>query len=134
MAGKSVLIIGPGFIGWNVLDLLVAEGYHVTGLVRREEHAEAIRKSRARAVLGDLHNADLIAQETTNADVRTTFPTPIFRFSSFSTLPPIFFFPGTSSPISKPKRPSPQTTPSNLPHRSSSTPPPPTISPPPPPS
>ncbi|KAF9634960.1 NAD-dependent epimerase/dehydratase [Lasiodiplodia theobromae] len=69
MAGKSVLIIGPGFIGWPVLDLLVAEGYHVTGLVRRDEHANAIRKSRARAVLGDLHNADLIAQETTNADI-----------------------------------------------------------------
>jgi nucleoside-diphosphate-sugar epimerase len=35
--GKNVFIIGPGLIGWNVLELLVEEGYNVSGLVRREE-------------------------------------------------------------------------------------------------
>ena len=63
MTGKSVFIVGPGFIGWEVLDLLVAEGY-VTGLVRREEHAAGIRKSGATAVLGDLGDKSLIAAET----------------------------------------------------------------------
>ena len=40
---KTVLIIGPGFIGWNVLDILVAEGYSVTGFVRRKEHGLDIK-------------------------------------------------------------------------------------------
>lgn len=69
MSGKSVFIIGPGFIGWNVLELLVAEGYRVTGLVRRKEHAKSIESSGAKAVLGDLHDRPLIARETAKADV-----------------------------------------------------------------
>lgn len=69
MSGKSVFIIGPGFIGWNVLELLVAEGYRVTGLVRRKEHAKSIESSGAKAVLGDLHDKPLIARETAKADV-----------------------------------------------------------------
>lgn len=69
MAGKSVFIVGPGFIGWNVLDLLVSEGYSVTGLVRREEHAAGIRKSGGTAILGDLEDKKLIADETEKVEV-----------------------------------------------------------------
>lgn len=71
MSGKTVFIIGPGFIGWNVLDLLIAEGYQVTGMVRREQHAEGIRKSGAQVVFGDLDNKPLITQHTANSDVRS---------------------------------------------------------------
>lgn len=74
MSGKTVFIIGPGFIGWNVLDLLIAEGYQVTGMVRREQHAEGIRKSGAQVVFGDLDNKPLITQHTANSDVRRTNP------------------------------------------------------------
>jgi nucleoside-diphosphate-sugar epimerase len=62
---RKVLIIGPGFIGLNVLDILVKENYKVTGLVRRQDHAAQIQSSGARTVVvGDLHDHDLIAQQT----------------------------------------------------------------------
>lgn len=67
--GKKVFIVGPGFIGWNVLDLLIAEGYQVTGLVRREQHAAGIRKSGAQAIFGDLDDKPLITQHTANSDI-----------------------------------------------------------------
>ena len=71
MTGKSVLIIGPGFIGWEVLELLVAEGYQMTGFVRREEHAAGIQKSGAAGVImGDLDDKTLITEETAKHDVR----------------------------------------------------------------
>lgn len=70
MTTKSVFIVGPGFIGWNVLDLLVKDHYHVTGLVRRHEHAEAIKKSGASsAVIGDLNDRELITQHASNSDI-----------------------------------------------------------------
>ncbi|KAJ4305901.1 hypothetical protein N0V90_001434 [Kalmusia sp. IMI 367209] len=66
---KRVFIIGPGFIGWNVLDLLISEGYAVTGLVRRESHAEQIKQSGALAVLGDLDNHDLIVKHVLENEI-----------------------------------------------------------------
>lgn len=67
--GKKVFIVGPGFIGWNVVDLLVGEGYSVTGLVRRKEHADGIKASGAAAVMGDLNDKDLIAEQTAAHDI-----------------------------------------------------------------
>ncbi|PIA91931.1 hypothetical protein CB0940_09839 [Cercospora beticola] len=67
--GKSVFIVGPGFIGWNVLDLLINEGYQVTGLVRRKEHGDQIAKSGAKVVQGDLNDKDKIAEESAKHDI-----------------------------------------------------------------
>lgn len=72
MSGKKVLIVSPGFIGWNVLDILVAEGYEVRGLVRRKEHAEGIEKSGTNAVLSDLDDRKLITDETAKSDLSVT--------------------------------------------------------------
>lgn len=69
MANKNVFIVGPGYIGWEVLDLLTSEGYSVTGLVRRKEHGEQIKTSGAAYLLGDLNDRDLITKETTKADI-----------------------------------------------------------------
>lgn len=69
MSGKNVFIVGPGFIGWTVLDILVAEGYKVTGLVRRQEHADGLKQSGAEAVIGDLHDSDLIASHVAKNDI-----------------------------------------------------------------
>lgn len=66
---KKVFIVGPGFIGWNVLDLLIAESYSVTGFVRRKEHGEQIQKSGARVVYGDLNDNESITAETAKYDV-----------------------------------------------------------------
>lgn len=69
-SGKKVLIIGPGFIGWNVLDILVAEGYSVTGFVRRQEHAEGIKASGASSVvMGDLDDKSLITEQASQHDI-----------------------------------------------------------------
>jgi nucleoside-diphosphate-sugar epimerase len=68
MSGKKVFIIGPGFIGWNVLELLVREGYNVSGLVRRKSHAEQLINSDALPVEGDLNNHDLIVKHVLEND------------------------------------------------------------------
>jgi nucleoside-diphosphate-sugar epimerase len=69
MPANKVLIVGPGFIGWNVLDLLVAEGYQVTGYVRRESHASQIQSSGANTILGDLDDSALITEQTCQHDI-----------------------------------------------------------------
>ena len=68
-SGKKVFIVGPGFIGWNVLELLVAEGYTVTGLVRRREHADGIKASGGAVVMGDLDDKTLITEHVTQSDI-----------------------------------------------------------------
>lgn len=66
---KNVLIVGPGFIGWNVLDILIEQGYSVTGLVRRDAHAKGIESSGATAVKGSLDNKEQITKLTTEHDI-----------------------------------------------------------------
>ena len=68
--GKKVLIIGPGFIGWNVLDLLVKENYIVTGFARRQQHADGLKASGAtEVVLGDLDDKAKIAELAAQYDI-----------------------------------------------------------------
>lgn len=66
---RKVFIVGPGFIGWNVLDLLIAEDYSVTGFVRRQEHADQIKASGASVVMGDLDDKASIREQTTQHDI-----------------------------------------------------------------
>ncbi|CZT22025.1 related to Weak similarity to Y.pseudotuberculosis CDP-3,6-dideoxy-D-glycero-L-glycero-4-hexulose-5-epimerase [Ramularia collo-cygni] len=68
-SGKSVFIVGPGFIGWNVLDLLIAECYAVTGFVRRKEHGQQIQASGASPVYGDLNDKQFIKEQTLKHDI-----------------------------------------------------------------
>ncbi|KAK4565934.1 hypothetical protein LTR86_003783 [Recurvomyces mirabilis] len=68
-SGKSVFIVGPGFIGWNVLELLINEGYSVKGFVRRKEHGEQIKASGASVVMGDLNDKEIITQQTLQHDI-----------------------------------------------------------------
>lgn len=72
MASKEqkVLIVGPGFIGWNVLDLLVKENYKVTGFVRRKDHGAQIKNSGAsEVVIGDLGDQALISEQAARHDI-----------------------------------------------------------------
>jgi uncharacterized protein YbjT (DUF2867 family) len=70
MTGKNVFIIGPGLIGWNVLELLISEDYNVSGLVRREAHGAQITRSGATPIQGDLNDHDLIVEHVIKNDVR----------------------------------------------------------------
>ncbi|RMZ80255.1 hypothetical protein DV738_g2923, partial [Chaetothyriales sp. CBS 135597] len=77
----KVFVIGPGFIGHNIVDILVEEGnYDVTALTRREAHAEAIRKSGATAVMGQLSDYDLIESHSAKSDI-------IFQVATGDNLP-----------------------------------------------
>lgn len=67
---QKVLIVGPGFIGWNVLELLVKEKYLVTGFVRRKQHGDQIKASGAsEVVIGDLNDTELISEQAAEHDV-----------------------------------------------------------------
>lgn len=68
-SGKKVFIVGPGFIGWNILDILISHGYQVSALVRRDSHAEAIKASGATAVKGDLDDKTLITGQVETNDI-----------------------------------------------------------------
>ena len=69
MAGKSVFLIGPGFIGREVLDRLLAEDYKVTTLTRRESYATELQQSGAKTVLASLDDRDTIINQTLASDV-----------------------------------------------------------------
>ncbi|KAJ9150180.1 NAD(P)-binding protein [Coniochaeta hoffmannii] len=70
MAGKgSVFLLGPGFIGLQIIDELIREGYPVTVLVRREEARAKLEKLGCKTVLGSLDDGDVIRNATTVADI-----------------------------------------------------------------
>ncbi len=68
-SGKKVFIIGPGLIGWNVVELLVADSYEVSALVRSQGHAASIQKSGASTVLGTIDDHDLIVEHARKSDI-----------------------------------------------------------------
>ncbi|KIY00315.1 uncharacterized protein Z520_04000 [Fonsecaea multimorphosa CBS 102226] len=68
-SGKSVFLIGPGFIGREVLDLLLQEKYAVTTLSRREAYATELQQSGAKTVLGSLDDRDIIIKQTLASDI-----------------------------------------------------------------
>ncbi|KAH6982456.1 hypothetical protein EDB80DRAFT_657438 [Ilyonectria destructans] len=70
MATKgSVFLIGPGFIGLQILGELLAEGYRVTTLVRREEAKASLEKLGSKTILGSLDNSDVIRTAAAAADI-----------------------------------------------------------------
>ncbi|KAK5214174.1 hypothetical protein LTR41_000366 [Exophiala xenobiotica] len=66
---KNVFLIGPGFIGRNVVDLLLGEGYTVTTLVRRESYAKELQKDGIQTVIGNLNDDATITQQTIASDI-----------------------------------------------------------------
>ncbi|KAJ4204133.1 hypothetical protein NW759_014970 [Fusarium solani] len=70
MAAKgSVFLIGPGFIGLQILGELLAEGYPVTTLVRREEAKASLEKLGSKIILGSLDDGDIIRAAAAAADI-----------------------------------------------------------------
>ncbi|KAM0415792.1 hypothetical protein ACHAPT_013253 [Fusarium lateritium] len=70
MATKgSVFLIGPGFIGLQILGELLAEGYPVTTLVRREEAKASLEKLGSKTILGSLDDDDIIREAVAAADI-----------------------------------------------------------------
>lgn len=67
--GKNVFVVGPGFIGWNVVDRLVSENYKVTGLVRRAAHGQQLQLSGAQFIISDLDDSVTIKTQTIQHDI-----------------------------------------------------------------
>ncbi|MEJ5052350.1 NAD-dependent epimerase/dehydratase family protein [Chryseobacterium culicis] len=65
---KKVLITGiTGYIGGTIAKKLLDKNYEVTGLVRNEAHVQELKSLGIKAIVGDIHNEDLI--KTAVADV-----------------------------------------------------------------
>ncbi|KAL2870737.1 NAD-dependent epimerase nscE [Aspergillus lucknowensis] len=69
MSQKVFVTGATGFIGRVVTELAVKEGYAVRGLSRREEGDALLTSLGAIPVRGDLHNTDLLTEESKNADI-----------------------------------------------------------------
>lgn len=66
---KRVFVTGAsGYLGLAILRRLVAQGFEVTGLTRRPDHARRIEAAGARAVTGDLADPAGLAGPMRNAD------------------------------------------------------------------
>jgi nucleoside-diphosphate-sugar epimerase len=65
-SAKNVFLIGPGLIGADLIELLLEDGYSVTTLVRREEHAQQIKQvyPAVKVITGTLDDFDLIREHT----------------------------------------------------------------------
>ncbi|HXZ07772.1 MAG TPA: NAD-dependent epimerase/dehydratase family protein [Paraburkholderia sp.] len=65
----NIFVTGAGgFIGGSIAAGLVRAGHHVTGLVRRPEQAEALRRLGIEPVIGDLDDRVLLMTEARAAD------------------------------------------------------------------
>jgi hypothetical protein len=62
---SKMFLIGPGYIGREVIDSLVEKGeYGVTALVRREAAGKDLQNDSTSFVLGDLGDLNVIKQQT----------------------------------------------------------------------
>ncbi|KID96023.1 NAD dependent epimerase/dehydratase family protein, partial [Metarhizium majus ARSEF 297] len=67
---SQVFVLGPGYVGREIIDLLLSQGqYEITTLVRREAAVEEFEKDGVKAVLGDLNDAKVIQQLSAKSDV-----------------------------------------------------------------
>ncbi|MCB0640739.1 MAG: NAD-dependent epimerase/dehydratase family protein [Phaeodactylibacter sp.] len=64
---KQVFVTGgSGFVGQNLIPMLVAQGYQVKALARSEQAAQKVEQAGATAVKGDLLDAAALAQGVEN--------------------------------------------------------------------
>ena len=65
----SVFLIGPGFIGGEIIDLLLITNYNVTTLVRRESAVAEFAKLGVKTVVGTLDDASVIKDQVAISDI-----------------------------------------------------------------
>jgi nucleoside-diphosphate-sugar epimerase len=65
----SVFLLGPGFIGGEIIDLLLITNYNVTTLVRRESAVADYAKLGVKTVVGNLDNASVIKNQVLVSDI-----------------------------------------------------------------
>jgi len=87
MDGKgSVLLLGSGFIGLQILGELLCEGYHVTTIVRREEARARLEKMGSNTIFASLEDSDIIRDAAASADIIIHAATADHKQSALSIL------------------------------------------------
>jgi nucleoside-diphosphate-sugar epimerase len=66
---RSVFLLGSGFIGLEILKELLAEGYDVTTIVRREDARARLEKMGSKTILGSLDDDHLVQDAASAADI-----------------------------------------------------------------
>ncbi|CAG8191749.1 unnamed protein product [Penicillium olsonii] len=66
---RSVFLLGPGFIGGEIIDLLLTSKYNVTTLVRQESAVAEFAQIGVKAVAGTLDDASLIKNQVLISDI-----------------------------------------------------------------
>jgi nucleoside-diphosphate-sugar epimerase len=67
--GTNVFLIGPGYIGREVIDRLLENGYTVTTLVRRKEAVQELEEAGVKTVMGTIDDAAIITDYTAKSDI-----------------------------------------------------------------
>jgi nucleoside-diphosphate-sugar epimerase len=65
----SVFLIGPGFIGGEIIDLLLITNYNVTTLVRRKSAIEDFAKLGVNTIVGTLEDVSVIKNQVVLSDI-----------------------------------------------------------------
>lgn len=68
-ATNQIFLIGPGYIGLEVIDRLLDQNYHVTALVRRKEATRDLENRGIKTVQGTLSDADTIERHVEASDI-----------------------------------------------------------------
>ncbi|KAF2501645.1 NAD(P)-binding protein [Lophium mytilinum] len=66
---KSVFLLGAGYIGQHIIDLLLATNHPVAALVRNAEQAAAFKKAGVKTILGTLDDSELITEHSAQHEV-----------------------------------------------------------------
>ncbi|KAH6887096.1 NAD dependent epimerase/dehydratase family protein [Thelonectria olida] len=69
MSGRTVFLIGPGFIGGEILELLLQEKYDVKTLIRCQSAATSFHERNIKTVLGTLDDKDIIERQVAASDI-----------------------------------------------------------------
>jgi nucleoside-diphosphate-sugar epimerase len=65
----SVFLLGPGFIGGEIIDLLLVSNYKVTTLVRRESAVADYANLGVETVVGNLDDVSVITDQVARSDI-----------------------------------------------------------------
>ncbi|KAL2202611.1 NAD dependent epimerase/dehydratase family protein [Sarocladium strictum] len=69
MFSRSVFLVGPGFIGQEIIGHLLRENYTVTALVRTDSAATALQAIGVKTISGTLDDKDIITQQVLQSNI-----------------------------------------------------------------
>ncbi|PNS14597.1 UDP-glucuronic acid decarboxylase 1 [Sphaceloma murrayae] len=69
MSSQNVFLLGPGYIGREVIDRLLENGFKVTTLVRRKDAVPELEKDGINTVMGSMDDKDVITEQTSKSDI-----------------------------------------------------------------